>query len=314
MVLTDLFRMTLNGHMGNSLTQIGSILNFLIIITLFSTYEMEASEQVAKVTPSLSLGALSCEDNKIGTQEFDHCLYGLSPVSVIVFAKNEHLKKELYEQIVKQLRGNNIKVLEGKEAKLSLTINIYDLEKNMTFVSIDADNIGAFNSWGTNWNLSCLITKPQSISKKIIGLTGESIRQYKFDNLKASKVLKNYKSIAEKGNANAQLEMYLFYMLGRLVDENEKEGLSWLKKSAKNGNINAQKVMAYSYQIGDSFEKDLLKSYQWSLKAAKQGDAEAQFEVAYALLEGTVIPLDLKKSREWLMTVSYTHLTLPTKA
>ena len=64
---------------------------------------------------------------------------------------------------------------------------------------------------------------------------------------------------------------------------------------ASNGDARSQAILAMMYKYGEGTTVDLEQSFHWYLESAFQGHPSAQYNV------GT-------------MSVSYTHLTLPTKA
>lgn len=92
---------------------------------------------------------------------------------------------------------------------------------------------------------------------------------------------KSLKDRAEKGEAQAQLELAQAYMSGKGVKQSETEARKWCEKAAAKGLPAAQRIFGTMLRdaYGSPF-RDIPKAREWLAKAAEQGDAQAKMELA----------------------------------
>ncbi len=102
------------------------------------------------------------------------------------------------------------------------------------------------------------------------------------------KTLANF-SLAENGDANAQLEVGCCYAKGNGVEKNASEAVKWFCKAAEQGNAVAQYNLGVCYANGQGVEKNVTEAVKSYRKAAEQGFASAQcvLGIRYAHGEGT---------------------------
>lgn len=87
------------------------------------------------------------------------------------------------------------------------------------------------------------------------------------------KSFRQYKELAEKGDADAQLEMGVFFYYGRIRSgKNYLAALSWFEKSAHQGNCEALNLLGIMYHSSYGVEKDLNKALEYYTKAAERGN------------------------------------------
>ncbi|KAG9067525.1 hypothetical protein KI688_012308 [Linnemannia hyalina] len=86
---------------------------------------------------------------------------------------------------------------------------------------------------------------------------------------------------ANKGNAEAQIEVARRYGTGQGVPQNLEKALEWYIKAAQQGNINAQCCVGFMYERGQGVTRDEAKAMSWYLKAALQGNPPAQINVGF---------------------------------
>jgi len=84
---------------------------------------------------------------------------------------------------------------------------------------------------------------------------------------------------AEQGNADAQFEMGLNYLLGLDVAEDKQEAIKWYRKAAEQGNADAQNALGDMFYLGDGISQDYKEAANWYAKAAEQGDSYAQLSL-----------------------------------
>lgn len=126
------------------------------------------------------------------------------------------------------------------------------------------------------------------------GLVAIAERQYE-------EAFKQFKPLAEKGNAAAQINLGNLYMKGLGVDQNYSLAFSWYQKAADQGEHIAQTKLGLLYYFGLGVGKDPIEASRWFEKAALQGDVRAQATLGsiYAAGEGT--QQDYAKAYYWYM-------------
>jgi TPR repeat protein len=91
--------------------------------------------------------------------------------------------------------------------------------------------------------------------------------------------MREWKPLAEQGNATAQFNLSEMYNRGRGVPQNHKTALEWIQKSAENGNKYASFRLGGMYNgtlLGHGIPKDREIARKWWKLAAEQGHSGAQ--------------------------------------
>ena len=91
-----------------------------------------------------------------------------------------------------------------------------------------------------------------------------------------SKAARLLKSLARKGNPEAQYQLAGLYRSGRGVSKNHKTALSWLKASAQQDHAAAQYNLGIMYENGWGVTASRSKAKQWFQKASVQGFQQAE--------------------------------------
>ena len=78
-----------------------------------------------------------------------------------------------------------------------------------------------------------------------------------------------FKEAAEKGNGQAEFDLYIAYQNGKGAVKDEDEAMEWLKKSASHGYVTAQTRLADYYAEGHVVAKDMTEAAKWWKKAAE---------------------------------------------
>ena len=112
--------------------------------------------------------------------------------------------------------------------------------------------------------------------------------------------LREWKPLAEQGNADAQFNLGLMYEKGRGVPQDYKTAMKWYRLAAEQGDADSQ-FNSTDFQKGlDAAQKgDFATALkEWKL-AAKQGYASAQSNlgVMYEKVQG--VPQDYKTAVKW---------------
>ena len=111
--------------------------------------------------------------------------------------------------------------------------------------------------------------------------------------------LKNLRTNAEKGDAEAQFNLGYMYYNGRGVPQDYAEALKWYRKAADQGDANAQCNLGNMYFWGDGTEKDYEEALKWKRKAADQGNVLAMTQIGHWYWVGKVVPRDYVTSYMW---------------
>ena len=83
--------------------------------------------------------------------------------------------------------------------------------------------------------------------------------------------LREWKPLAEKGDANAQYFLGSMYEGGIGVSQNDKTAVKWWKLAAEQGQAYAQKKLGKSYAFGEGVLKDYVYAHMWANIAATNG-------------------------------------------
>jgi TPR repeat protein len=83
-----------------------------------------------------------------------------------------------------------------------------------------------------------------------------------------------YRLAAERGYANAQVNLGIMYCAGTGVTEDTAEAVRWWRLAAEQGNVAAQLNLGQVYGYGKGVAKDTVEAYKW-LTLAQASDAQA---------------------------------------
>ena len=83
--------------------------------------------------------------------------------------------------------------------------------------------------------------------------------------------LKEFRSLAEQGNAKAQHYLGVIYTKGRGVRKNDEEAVRWYRKAAEQGHVASQSNLGVMYEKGRGVGKDYITAYMWYILAAAEG-------------------------------------------
>jgi TPR repeat protein len=102
--------------------------------------------------------------------------------------------------------------------------------------------------------------------------------------------LREWRPLAEKGNASAQYNLGQIYRRGLGVIQDYKEAAKWYRKAAEQGYGTAWYNLGAMYNEGNGVDQDYKEAVKWWRKAAEQGDAWAQnnLGVKYASGQGVI--------------------------
>jgi hypothetical protein len=80
-----------------------------------------------------------------------------------------------------------------------------------------------------------------------------------------------YEKAADQGRADAQVDLGILYDYGRGVPQDFKKAVYWYRLSAKQGNDLAQRKLGLMYERGDGVQQDYVQAYMWYNLGAANG-------------------------------------------
>ena len=100
--------------------------------------------------------------------------------------------------------------------------------------------------------------------------------------------LREWKPLAEQGDASAQFNLGMMYQKGIGVPRGYKTAVKWYRLATEQGFARAQTNLGVMYQEGIGVPQDYKTAVKWYSLSAKQGDAFAQFNLGlmYGLGQG----------------------------
>ena len=89
--------------------------------------------------------------------------------------------------------------------------------------------------------------------------------------------LKEWKPLAEQGNANAQYNLGIMYDIGNGVLQDFAEAAKWWLLSAEQGHAQAQRNLGLMYELGTGVLQDNVTAHMWLNIASANGNEQAGF-------------------------------------
>ena len=83
--------------------------------------------------------------------------------------------------------------------------------------------------------------------------------------------LKEFRLLAEQGNAEAQYNLGNMYRSGLGMPQDYQEAMKWYRRAAKQGYASAQSNLGLSYDLGQGVPQDYVLAHMWANLAASQG-------------------------------------------
>ena len=111
--------------------------------------------------------------------------------------------------------------------------------------------------------------------------------------------LKNWRPLAETGDAPAQVNLGVMYSQGHGVVQDDKEAARWYKLAADQGYSPAQWRLAIMYKTGTGIIQNYEEAFKLYKLVAEQGDAYAQNALGFMFSNGFGVPQDNVKAYLW---------------
>jgi hypothetical protein len=112
-------------------------------------------------------------------------------------------------------------------------------------------------------------------------------------------VVKQLRSNAERGDANAQVELGLRYDSGKGVPHDDDEALKWFRLSAAQGNGTAQGILGIAYASGQGVSQNYVEAAKWLRLSAAQGNALSQYSLGVLSEGGQIAAQDSSDAVKW---------------
>jgi TPR repeat protein len=87
--------------------------------------------------------------------------------------------------------------------------------------------------------------------------------------------LREWRALAEQGDAMAQLNLGYMYDNGYGVPQDYQEAIKWYHRAALQGNDRAQYNLGLMYDSGDGVPQDYVRAYMWYNIAGLDGESVA---------------------------------------
>jgi hypothetical protein len=107
-------------------------------------------------------------------------------------------------------------------------------------------------------------------------------------------------SAAQRGHAEAQFELGLWYMTGnRGVPVDFEKAAQWVEKAAEQGQRDALTYIWQLYFFGKGVPQSDARAYVWLQRSAGTGDPEASYRLGLFYYEGISTPQDHAQAAVW---------------
>ncbi len=134
-------------------------------------------------------------------------------------------------------------------------------------------------------------------AKALTDCFGEGIAAYERGDYATA--LKEFRPLAEQGDASAQFSVGTMYESGLGVPQDFAEAAKWYRKAAEQGHAKAQSILGVMYHSGDGVPQDHAEALKWHRLAAEQGFARAQLETGLMYRHGQGVPQDSIQAHMW---------------
>ena len=111
---------------------------------------------------------------------------------------------------------------------------------------------------------------------------------------------KEWRPLAERGNAAAQHNLGTLYNYGLGLPKDLVQALKWYRRAAHGGNANAQTKLGIFLAQGLSVDQNYGQAAKWFREAAEQLHPEAQFNLGVLYATGSGVDKDRVQALMWL--------------
>ena len=125
--------------------------------------------------------------------------------------------------------------------------------------------------------------------------------------------LREWRPLAEQGDARAQHNLGVMYSKGRGVTQDYAKALKWYRMAANQGRALAQDSLGQIFRTGLGVPKDYAEALKWYRKAAEQGHAKSQGALGVMYSNGQGVPQDYVLAYMWTRLAAATGDKFATK-
>ncbi len=111
--------------------------------------------------------------------------------------------------------------------------------------------------------------------------------------------LKEWRPLAEQGDAEAQYLLGNMYLQGLGVVQDYGEAAQWYRKAAEQGFAKGQNNLGELYKLGQGVPQDNQEALRWYRRAAEQGNAAAQYNLGEMYALGRGVPHNYIQAYMW---------------
>ncbi len=114
--------------------------------------------------------------------------------------------------------------------------------------------------------------------------------------------LREWRPLAENGNARAQYRLGYIYHYGHGVPQDYEQAVAWYRKAAEQGYANGQSYLGFMYNNGLGVKRNIVQGHMWFNLAAAQGHKVAikrRERIAEIMTSAEILEAQ-RLAREWL--------------
>ena len=117
---------------------------------------------------------------------------------------------------------------------------------------------------------------PQASRQSAVEAASTVSRPSAIDHDAKADSLGSLRSLADRGDADAQWQVGVRYHNGEGVPRDDAQAMQWFLRAAEQGHVIAQATLGAYYWAGRGVPQDLSKAYLWSYIALAQGDVNSK--------------------------------------
>mgnify|MGYP001216136294 FL=1 len=107
-------------------------------------------------------------------------------------------------------------------------------------------------------------------------------------------------SRANAGDAEAQYLVAILMLEGKGgFQKSQAEAVKWLNRAAERGHADAQLQLGLAFKSGNGILQDFGEAKRWFAKGASRGHAESQYQLGLLYRSGQGVPFDFVEAYAW---------------
>jgi hypothetical protein len=117
-----------------------------------------------------------------------------------------------------------------------------------------------------------------------------------------AKSIPDLRTLADRGDAEAQYQMGVRYDEGESVQKDDAQAVQWFQRAADHGHVDAQAHLGAYYWAGRGVPEDLSKAYMWSMIALAGGDenSKSRLEGLASQMTRSQVSAARQQAEEWI--------------